>query len=134
MVRYLLLIGLTTQISGCIIGNGTICGPQTPVILCDKKAFQKLYNPTPLRDYWVSDGSHAKDLSKDWIECGGTSNGSYVDVEIIPNESNTSLSKRMEQRFADIQRCMLRKKYDYTGPCDLPAWKVAPACQERSSG
>nr|CUV13268.1 protein of unknown function [Ralstonia solanacearum] len=36
-----------TLLSGCTIGNGHVCGPQTPALYCDREAYEKLMHPKP---------------------------------------------------------------------------------------
>ncbi|AZR25273.1 hypothetical protein FQK02_00540 [Xanthomonas vasicola] len=132
MTRVVFLIIFLTQLTGCIIGNGTICGPQTPMAMCDKKAYQALYHPTPLRDEWMKSGVGTFDLNKDWLGCGGRSDGSYTDIRSIPSESNFDYTKRNHQLFENIQHCMLNKGYIYNGRCDTDVSRENPGCQARS--
>ncbi|UBB93058.1 hypothetical protein [Xanthomonas oryzae] len=131
MMRFLGLIFLLAQLTGCIIGNGTICGPQTPMAMCDKKAYKALYYPTPLRDEWSKIGLNKAQLNADWLVCGGRDDGSYTDVRSIPGEANLDYSARLSQQFYEIQRCMLNNGYIYTGRCDTDVSKVSPGCQAR---
>lgn len=80
----------------------------------------------PPRDYWVEEGR--VDVSKranDWIECGGDPQGGGTAWKNLPdNEKEIFLYRK--KYFKDIQRCMLRKGYIYTGVChefnaDYPA-------------
>lgn len=129
-----IFILIILQISGCVIGNGRICGPQTPFVLCDKEAEKALYHPTPLRDYWSNTEIQTGDLKKAWLECGGDERGSYIDVQRAPNESNSDFSARGREVFYSLQRCMMMKNYRYDGPCEPSVWRAAPACQARLSG
>ena len=40
----------------CTIGNGQICGPQTPAAYCDKIAYERLKYPKPYGAHWIKDG------------------------------------------------------------------------------
>ncbi|MGS0515328.1 hypothetical protein ACQR5T_04065 [Xanthomonas oryzae pv. oryzicola] len=132
MMRFVVLIFLLAQLTGCIIGNGTICGPQTPMAMCDKKAYQALYYPTPARDEWSKSNVNKVQLNADWLVCGGRDDGSYTDVKRIPSEENLDYSARLSRQFDEIQRCMLHNGYVYTGRCDTDVSKVSPGCQARS--
>ncbi|MCS3809783.1 hypothetical protein FHY19_002843 [Xanthomonas arboricola] len=129
-----IFILIILQVSGCVIGNGRICGPQTPLVLCDKEAEKALYHPTPLRDYWRNTETQSGSLNRAWIECGGDGSGSYVNNQRRPGESMADLSMRDRNLFYNIQRCMMMKNYRYDGPCEPSVWRVAPACQARLSG
>ncbi|UNE62683.1 hypothetical protein [Xanthomonas oryzae] len=139
MMRNVFLIGLTMQLSGCIIGNGTICGPQTPMAMCDKKAYKALYHPAPLRDEWRKDGKSADQLNEDWLGCGGLNNGSYnnsIALSRLSGEKTMDYAARYaakaKEKFNEGQLCMLNKGYIYTGRCDTDVTKVSPGCQARS--
>jgi len=45
------VIGLSL-LAGCTIGNGHICGPQTPLAYCDRDAYERLVHPRGLGEYW----------------------------------------------------------------------------------
>ncbi|NDB70601.1 MAG: hypothetical protein EB015_21860 [Methylocystaceae bacterium] len=64
-------------ISGCTLGNGQICGPQTPAAYCDKEAYEKLAHPKPYGTRWIKENGPDEQRLLDIKECGG--NG--VDVE-----------------------------------------------------
>lgn len=49
IVRIAMLL-MPLGVSGCLIGNGRICGLQTPMIYCDKEAFDRLNNRPSLME------------------------------------------------------------------------------------
>lgn len=129
-----IFIIIILQLSGCVIGNGRICGPQTPLALCDKEAEKALYHPTPLRDYWSNTEIQTGDLNQAWLDCGGDERGGYINAQRRADESNASFIERNDEAFDSLQRCMMKKNYRYDGPCEPPSWRAAPACQARLSG
>ena len=44
LIKILILFCLSGLI-GCTIGNGHICGPQTPQAYCDREAYERLIHP-----------------------------------------------------------------------------------------
>ncbi|WP_156774546.1 hypothetical protein [Edwardsiella hoshinae] len=124
------VIVLSITFSGCTIGNGRICGPQTPLAYCDRDAYQKLMHPTPSRDYWEKASVSIDDRRKDWVDCGGNVIGTY---SISKDELNgrTSL-EAASSKFDDMQYCMMKKGYSYTGTCQGEIPSQYPACKARS--
>ena len=100
-------------LTACVVGNGRICGPQTPVAYCDKEALERMLHPKPLIDDWSKAGLVSKEKIQDWIECGGRRDGNYA---------------ASESDFDQIQRCMLKKGYYYMGQCDNDIMKATPGC------
>ena len=64
---WLLLVGI---LSGCTIGNGHICGPQTPQAYCDKDAYEKLMHPKPYGAHWIKEGMTREGRVEDIAACG----------------------------------------------------------------
>lgn len=118
------LFWLVAGVSGCVIGNWNICGPQTPLYHCDAEAERRLLHPTPNRDYWTQSGIVPDIRSSDWVDCGGNDKGGYY----VGFEIDGSPSKAAQQVNHSIQRCMLKKGYQYTGPCDNEITKAFPGC------
>lgn len=69
----------------------------------------------------------------DWVECGGHSDGSFspyiglLNKERRPEEKDRSAAhSRLDH---ELQRCMLKKGYRYTGKCyDNEISRASPAC------
>ncbi|MDV3470284.1 hypothetical protein RZA67_16335 [Stenotrophomonas sp. C3(2023)] len=116
-------------LTGCLIGNGRICGPQTPTAYCDKEAYQRLVHPTPLRDYWQHPSRPQAERQQDWIACGGDDVGSYSNPSA---GSGAEVARRSSEKHHGIQRCMMAKGYVYEGACDTSVRMQYPACQARS--
>ncbi|QBG94602.1 hypothetical protein EYC55_02630 [Xanthomonas oryzae] len=131
MMRFLFFILLLVQLTGCIIGNGTICGPQTPMAMCDRKAYKALYYPTSPRDEWSKSGVNKVQLNADWIACGGRSDGSYTAARSFSGEERLAYAARLSQQFDGMQICMLNKGYIYNGRCDTDVSRVNPGCRAR---
>ncbi len=124
-----LLLLMPIGLTGCLIGNGHICGPQTPMAYCNKEAYQKLVHPTPLREKWQHASRSQVEQQRDWIACGGMDNGGYAGVSGSTGAETARLSG---EKFDQIQRCMMSKGYQYTGTCEGDIPSRYPACQARS--
>ena len=72
-----LALGLSVLLTGCVIGNGTICGPQTPRAYCDREAYERLTNPKGYGEFFTKTGMTKESWRADWVACGGISSGSY---------------------------------------------------------
>lgn len=53
-LNIIILLVLTLS-SGCVIKNGHICGPQTPVANCDSEINRRLLHPEPPSEYWIKE-------------------------------------------------------------------------------
>jgi len=120
-------VTLVAMLSGCVIGNGTICGPQTPLAYCDRQAYQKLVHPTPTRDYWEMASATSDDRRKDWMDCGGNLGGEYGISEKEMNGKTGLEAARI--KFDDMQVCMMKRGYHYTGPCQGEIASQHPGCK-----
>ncbi|WP_231409489.1 hypothetical protein [Ralstonia solanacearum] len=115
--------------SGCAIGNGHICGPQTPAFYCDREAYEKLMHPKPYIENWEKQGATSEMRDRDSENCGG-SYGKYapgfsqekVKAAQRPGEKDNVTYSRLHHEW---QRCMLKKGYRYTGECYSQS---SPAC------
>jgi len=80
----------------------------------------------PARDYWVKEEPvDVSNRANDWIECGGDPQGGGTAWKNLPDNEKEVVWYR-KKYFKEIQRCMLRKGYIYTGVChefnaDYPA-------------
>lgn len=73
MKRLIGLCGMATISSllmACTIGNGRICGPQTPSAYCDKEAYQRLAHPKAYGEYWTKPDMTTESWRQDWVACG----------------------------------------------------------------
>ncbi|WP_374557903.1 hypothetical protein [Aquitalea pelogenes] len=122
------LLSLIVLLSGCVIGNGRICGFQTPALHCDKEAYEAALHPKPFVELWDKVGATSEDRVKDWISCGGRKNGGVgFDTvgKILPGESDQSAYERLERNFYS---CLIKKGYKYSG-CTKEFYKDKPICR-----
>jgi hypothetical protein len=108
------LVGLfvVVFVSACTIGNGQICGPQTPRAYCNKEAYERLINPKTYGEYFEKPGMTKESWRADWIACGGTSNGDYSSE--VPSGSSTAVLLADSKRKAEqLSSCMQSKGYEY---------------------
>jgi hypothetical protein len=114
-------------LSACTIGNGRICGFQTPAADCDKEAEQALLHPKPFVELWSKPDMTPELRMEDWIACGGRNNGDFganPKGKTLPGESEDAAWERLAVQF---QRCLIRKGYRYAG-CDKAFYKTKPIC------
>jgi hypothetical protein len=123
-MKILLVILLCYALAGCVIGNGRICGPQTPLAYCDKKAYQALLHPIPHRDLWRKNNVSTEDIRVDWIKCGGQENGWQW---ITPKPDETYLLRQNKLRLS-IEFCMMGEGYKYGGNCEVGYAATFPKC------
>ena len=96
-------------------------------------AFKALAHPTPMREQWSRSDRSDAERRLDWKNCGGSQYGNFsptqeaVDKERRSEEtSDMPATKRM---YLELQRCMLRKGYQYIGICyDNEISLTLPAC------
>lgn len=115
MINKVLLTMLFLVLVGCGIGgqymNGLPPSKMKPYI--------------PQRDYWVLEGGGSEQLTLDWLACGGTSNGGIRTFNLGGDARiNNDI---LAERHAEVQRCMLKKGYQYIGGC-TEYNKHWPAC------
>jgi hypothetical protein len=126
-----LICGLTL-VGGCTIGNGRICGPQTPAAYCDAKALKALLNPPPYLDLWDKPGATANEKMADWIACGGKPNGEFIPSEEMKRvwrrpEDTTSIPS-YHRADAHFQRCLMGRGLVWIGRCDSESMRTFPVC------
>jgi hypothetical protein len=107
------VIGLSL-LAGCTIGNGHICGPQTPLAYCDRDAYERLVHPRGLGEYWEKPGMTKDSWKADWIDCGGRENGDFgPDEPIGPGDEAFQNAYKKKQSY--LWSCMTKKGYQFTG-------------------
>ena len=118
-VKRLLAMSICSALSACTIGNGMICGPQTPKAYCDRAAYEKLAHPKPFIELWEKTGTSAEQRSLDWVACGGANNGDFSPTigrlkdEKFPGEVDYNAAhSRLQQT---LKQCMVTKGYRYVG-------------------
>ena len=107
-------IGLA--LSGCTVGNGMICGPQTPAAYCDREAYEKLTKPRTYGQYWTKPSMTTESWRQDWVACGGRANGDYGSS--LPQGTADEVVRADEKsKKIRLDTCMQSKgyQYNYTG-------------------
>jgi hypothetical protein len=99
---------------GCTIGNGHICGPQTPQAYCDREAYERLMHPKGIGEYWEKPDKTVEGWRSDWVTCGGRPNGdSSTDT---PQRSSQELIREdFSKKSKQIWICMTSQNYHFTG-------------------
>jgi len=107
---------LSMSLMACTIGNGRICGPQTPRAYCDKEAYQKLLHPKAYGEYWVKTGMTKESWREDWVGCGGYKDGDFSphvrDINTLV-EQGLSQSEAREKLKDSLKSCMQSRGYEY---------------------
>lgn len=112
-VLYVLMVA---SLSGCYIGPGGICGPQTPIYYCQSKADQEKMRPKPYGAHWVKEGMTREESINDWVRCGGHPSGSFSPSnEILSAGEKIGVSREDTRRTMEIQAdaCMVSLGYRF---------------------
>ncbi len=119
-------LAAAVALSGCTIGNGNICGPQTPRAYCDKEAYQRLMYPAPHGVKWIKEGMTRESRRSDSWACGAANTIYAADRVVFPEEDIQS-ARRPEDKddFPALRRltqqwraCMQSKGYTPLQECD----------------
>ena len=113
-------------LSGCTIGNGHICGPQTPQAYCDKEAYEKLAHPKPYGAHWIKEGMTGESRHRDSWACGAANTVHAADhvvftpeqrqeVRMVADKDDYAPDKRLLEHW---RLCMRDKGYTYLEECD----------------
>jgi len=109
----------------------TGCGTQ--VALSGRAYDEYVKSIKPYIQYWEKEGLTVEKRRGDWVECGGSSDGSFspyiglLNKERRPEEKDRSAAH--DRLDNELQRCMLKKGYRYTGKCyDNEMSRASPAC------
>lgn len=105
-------------LNGCTIGNGHICGPQTPAAYCDKDAYEKLMYPKPYGAHWVKEGMTLETRKHDFTECGGDSVTFKVGYEKQRDQTTADYFEGLNKHTMKVHSCMRAKDYIYLEKCD----------------
>lgn len=101
-------------LAACTIGNGRICGPQTPAVYCDREAYERLMHPKGYGEYWVKEGMTKHGWQQDWLACGGMADGGYSD-DAPSGSSNAVMTAANKKKINDLKICMSSKGYHFSG-------------------
>lgn len=119
-------------LAACSVGNGRICGPQTPRAYCDGDAYQRLAHPKPYLEEWNKVGTTVEERKKNWIQCGGANNGSFSpytnDFEKEKRNGEKDDLPAYSRLDNKLQQCMIKNGYSYIGSCENEIMKTKPAC------
>ena len=64
----------------------------------------------------------------DWVECGGSNSGNH-NGRFRPLGSTDAIEDMANQRsWFNVQRCMLKKSYQWSGRCDNEIARSQPKC------
>ena len=121
----------------CLIFLLTGCGIEPA--LSGKARDEYVKSIKPYLQYWEKEGMTVEGRRDDWVECGGSSDGSFspyiglLNKERRPEEKDRSAAHyRLDN---ELQRCMLKKVYRYTGKCyDNEISRASPACSGMKEG
>jgi len=132
-VRILNAVLLALTLAGCTIGNGRICGPQTPAAYCDAEALKDLLHPKPYIDLWEKPGASSDQKMVDWLACGGSPKGRFTPgsqelQKWKTSDDDLSIISAYHRADDQFQRCLIGKGLVWRGRCDLPQSHTFPAC------
>lgn len=111
-------ISFLLVLSGCTIGNGHICGPQTPAAYCDKDAYEKLMHPKPEGAHWIKEGMTRERRRDDYKECGGDSITFKSGYERQHDQTTADYFDGLKKHTLKVYSCMRAKDYIYLEQCD----------------
>ncbi len=112
LIKVLILFCLSGLI-GCTIGNGHICGPQTPQAYCDREAYERLMHPKTIGMYWEKPLMTADSWRADWVDCGGRPNGSYS-PDKPDGPGDAAFHAAYKKKANHLWSCMNAKGYHFT--------------------
>lgn len=103
---------MVVLLSGCIVGNGTICGFQTPMVECDKEAYERAIHPKPFVELWSKPGVSPETRLSNWVTCGGYGNGNFTlqSKKMLLGEDDNKAYRRLR---VEMYRCLIDKGYRY---------------------
>jgi hypothetical protein len=102
------------SLMACTIGNGHICGPQTPQAYCDREAYERLMHPKGIGEYWEKPDKTVEGWRSDWVACGGRPNGDYLPYKPDgPGDKDFDDAYKKKEKHLWI--CMTQKGYKFNG-------------------
>jgi hypothetical protein len=125
MKKYALMV-VVFLFAGCTIGNGHICGPQTPTAYCNKEAYEKLMHPKPYGAHWIKEGMTQESRRNDSWSCGAAktihaadyvvfSEAQKISTRIPTDKDDYGPDERLTVQW---NTCMKSKGYVYLDQCD----------------
>jgi hypothetical protein len=113
-IKLVSTVCISLLLAACTIGNGRICGPQTPAVYCDREAYERLMHPKGYGEYWVKEGVTVESWRQDWIACGGRANGDYS-ISTPQRSNDTIITAALEKKVNELKSCMSSKGYHFSG-------------------
>lgn len=112
--------------TGCTIGNGHICGPQTPTAYCNKEAYEKLMHPKSYGAHWIKEGMTTESRRNDSWRCGAANTIHAADYVVFSDaQKNSARIPTDKDDYGPDERltvqwntCMKSKGYVYLDQCD----------------
>ena len=124
----LVFLLMVVSLSGCYIGPGGICGPQTPIYYCQSKADQEKMRPKPYGAHWFKEGMTKESRRLDLAACGSIN---HEDVRFTEDQIRLARSPNEPNDIGAYLRlrdqlgvCMVNRGYQsigdlkYLGGCD----------------
>ena len=112
--RLVMTTCLSVPLTACTIGNGRICGPQTPAVYCDREAYERLTHPKGYGEYWIKDGMTIESWRQDWVKCGGMADGGYG-TDAPSGSSSATIQASAREKREKLGACMSSKGYHFSG-------------------
>ena len=78
------------------------------------EATNKVLHPKTYGQYWAKPGMTGENWRHDWVSCGGTSDGGYVN-DAPTGSSTLEIVNAGKHKRQHIATCIQRKGYEY-GP------------------
>ncbi len=114
-------------LTGCYIGPGGICGPQTPKIYCaSEEERERVFNPPPYAAHWIKEGMTRESRRADSWACGAA-NTVYAADHVAYTEATMEAARLPHERNVigaigrlrdHWQACMAAKGYTRLDRCD----------------
>lgn len=91
--------------------------------------------PTRMIDRWSHHSGGSEGKLRDWWECGGQLSGDFSGYWALDLEALSGDEASVENRkiYHVLQRCMLKRQYEYIGICtNKELLRELPGCQQRA--
>jgi len=83
-----------------------------------------------MRDYWILPGGAAEEKAQQWAECGGDQDGGYHISQ--PGLTREEIKKAGDEKFDQLQICMMKMGYQYMESCKGEIPSAYPACRGKN--
>ena len=92
--------------------NLLFCGCGTQLALSGQAREGYLKSIKAYGEYFVKPGASREEWQRDWVTCGGMSDGGYSS-DARPGSSTEVLINASKQKRSELATCMVSKGYDY---------------------